>query len=175
MKNVDLSQINLTKLSKLDHKSLVDLAQKMKYQNNKTIDRLLFRYSKQLKELNINYIRDRITQDTSDEKLLMYIQDAYDNLTLGGGGKLSAKELKDVKKYERSLVDLDDEEFNLLYDEFLSLSTDEQIEKAKFEIIGSAETYNANLFTGSRVTRAKRFIEYIKEHNLEEKARQFLT
>ena len=43
---IDLSTINLTKLFKMTHDKLVKLAQKMKQLNNKTVDRLYFKYNK---------------------------------------------------------------------------------------------------------------------------------
>ena len=46
-----IEDINLTKLFKLGHNQLLKLAQQLKYKNNKTIDRLYYKYSDVLKEL----------------------------------------------------------------------------------------------------------------------------
>ena len=163
---IDLSTINLTKLFKMTHEDLVKLAQKMKQLNNKTIDRLYFKYNKQLKELNIDYIRDRITTNTSDDNLIQYIQDAYTNLTVGGGGKLGAKELKQIKTFNRNLIpDIEDLHYDLLYNYFLEKDTDDQIKILKF-IVGTDVAYAENMFKGSRIDRTNKIMKYLKDNNL---------
>lgn len=173
MKNVNLNSINLNQLYKYNHKELVSLAQKLKYQNNKVIDRLYYKYSGQLKELDIGYIRERITQNTSDDKLITHIQDAYSNLTVGGGGKLSAKELKNIDTFNKSIVDLSSDKYELLYKYFLENRTDEQIKDIKF-IIGSDVAYNENMFKGSRIERTNKIMKFLENNNLLEMAESIL-
>lgn len=167
MKNINLKKFDLRLISKLSHDELVDTAQKLKYQNNKTIDRLYYKYSRELQELNIGYIRDRITQETSDEKLMMYIQDAYSNLTIGGGGKLGAKELKQIRKKNRELIDLDEQYYDVLYEKFLGMSTEEQIQYLKNHYaIGSETAFNENFYQGSRIERANKVMQYLEKNDL---------
>ena len=163
---IDLSKINLTKLFKMTHDGLVKLAQKMKQLNNKTVDRLYFKYNKQLKELNIDYIRDRITTNTSDDNLIEYIQEAYTNLTVGGGGKLGAKELKQIETFNKNLIpDIKDSQYELLYNHFLDMGTDDQIKEVKF-IIGSDTAFSENMFKGSRIERTNKVMKYLQDKNL---------
>lgn len=158
---IDLNNFNLSKIAKLGHDIIVKIAQKMKAQNNKTVDRLYYKYADQLKELNIGFIRERVTTDLSDDRLLSIIDDAYNNLTIGGGGKLGAKALKEIDTFNRDITDVEPELYEALYNKFLSMGTDEQIQEVKFNI-GSDEAYAENLFKGSRIERTNKFMDYLE-------------
>lgn len=168
-----IEDINLTKLFKLGHNQLVKLAQQLKYKNNKTIDRLYYKYSDVLKDLKINYMRQRIDKNTSDEKLISFVQEAYNNLTIGGGGKLGAKELKSVQQFNIDAVGLDYKNYELLYNYFLENETDIQINDIKF-VIGSDIAYNENMFKGSRIERTNKIMKFLKDNDLLEQAESIL-
>lgn len=170
---MDLKDINLNKIYKLEHDALVKIAQRLKRKNNDTVDRLYYKYNKQLKELGIDFIRERIDKNTSDDKLLQHIQDAYSNLTLGGGGKLGAKELKQIETYNKDLADIEPEYYDVLYNYFLENGTDEQIKDLKF-LIGSDTAFNENMFKGSRIERTNKIMKYLKDNNLLEMASNIL-
>lgn len=170
---MNLLDINLNKLYKMGHDELVKLAQKLKRKNNSVIDRLYYKYSKQLDELNISYIRERIDKNTSDDKLLQHIQEAYGNLTIGGGGKLGAKELKTIRDDNIKIAGVDADIYDTLYRHFLELGTDAQITTIK-SVIGSETTYNENMFKGSRIERTNKIMKYLENNNLLEMTHNLL-